>query len=82
MSLSLRYTYLFFIVILLGALLPAAGCLPESEAASANPNDAMMSANLTYYTEQLPPYNYMEDGTLQGISVDLLEAVTEKMGGR
>ncbi|HWQ47724.1 MAG TPA: cache domain-containing protein [Methanosarcina sp.] len=72
--------YLLFIAVLLGALLPTAGCLPESEAASADLNDTTMSGNLTYYTEQLPPYNYMENGTLKGISVDLLEAVTEKMG--
>jgi polar amino acid transport system substrate-binding protein len=39
-----------------------------------------MSANLTFYTEQLPPYNYMENGTLKGLSVDLLEEITEKMG--
>jgi polar amino acid transport system substrate-binding protein len=39
-----------------------------------------MSANLTFYTEQLPPYNYMENGTLKGLSVDLLEIITEKMG--
>jgi polar amino acid transport system substrate-binding protein len=26
-----------------------------------------------YITEQFPPFNYQEDGTLQGISVDLLE---------
>ena len=51
-----------------------------TEAASADLNDATMSADLTYYTEQLPPYNYMENGTLEGISVDLLEAITEKMG--
>lgn len=38
------------------------------------------AGDLTYYTEQLPPYNYQENGTLQGISVDLLEAVTERMG--
>jgi signal transduction histidine kinase/ABC-type amino acid transport substrate-binding protein len=36
--------------------------------------------NLTFYTEQLPPFNYQENGTLQGISVDLLEAATERMG--
>ncbi|WP_292371527.1 transporter substrate-binding domain-containing protein [Methanosarcina sp. UBA411] len=65
---------------MLGALLPTAGCLPESEAASTDKNDTTMSANLTYYTEQLPPYNYIENGTLQGISVELLEAITEKMG--
>lgn len=80
MSLSLRYTYLILITVLLGALLPTAGCLPESEAASTDQNDTTMSANLTYYTEQLPPYNYIENGTLQGISVELLEAITEKMG--
>ncbi|HIH73913.1 MAG TPA: transporter substrate-binding domain-containing protein, partial [Methanosarcina sp.] len=39
-----------------------------------------MSADLIFYTEQLPPYNYMENGTLEGLSVELLEAVTEKMG--
>ena len=80
MSLSLRYTYLILITVLLGVLLPTAGCLPESEAASTDQNDTTMSANLTYYTEQLPPYNYIENGTLQGISVELLEAITEKMG--
>ncbi len=37
-------------------------------------------AQLTFYTEQNPPFNYMENGTLQGIAVDLLEAITEKMG--
>ena len=36
--------------------------------------------DLTYITEQYPPYNYQEDGKLQGISVDLLEEIWEKMG--
>lgn len=36
--------------------------------------------DLTYITEQYPPYNYQEDGKLQGISVDLLEKVWERMG--
>jgi polar amino acid transport system substrate-binding protein len=38
------------------------------------------SVDLIYYTEQLPPYNYQENETLRGISIDLLEAITEKMG--
>lgn len=80
MSLSLRYMYLILITVMLGALLSATGCLEESEAASADMNNTMMLADLTYYTEQLPPYNYIENGTLEGISVDLLEVVTEKMG--
>ena len=80
MSLSAKYTYLILIAVLLGALSPAAGSISGYETASADTNDTMMSANLTFYTEQLPPYNYMENGTLKGVSVDLLEAVTEKMG--
>ena len=35
---------------------------------------------LTYITEQYPPYNYQNDGKQQGISVDLLEKVWQKMG--
>lgn len=80
MSQSVRYTCFILIAVFFGALSPAAGSLSESEAASTDMNDTMMSANLTYYTEQLPPYNYMDNGTLKGVSIDLLEAITEKMG--
>lgn len=41
---------------------------------------ATSAKDLTYITEQYPPYNYQEDGRLQGISVDLLEKVWERMG--
>jgi polar amino acid transport system substrate-binding protein len=76
MSLPLRYTYLLLIAVLLGALVLTAGCLSDRQP------DVSKSVSLTYYTEQLPPYNYEENGTLQGISVDLLEAVTEKLGSK
>jgi polar amino acid transport system substrate-binding protein len=36
--------------------------------------------NLTYITEQYPPYNFQEEGQLQGISVDLLEEMWKRMG--
>ena len=36
--------------------------------------------DLTYITEQYPPYTFQEDGKLQGISVDLLERIWQKMG--
>jgi ABC-type amino acid transport/signal transduction systems, periplasmic component/domain len=36
--------------------------------------------DLTFYTEQNPPFNYIENGTLVGIAVDLLEVSTEKAG--
>ena len=75
MSLTLRYRYVLLIAVMIGALLLTAGCLSEDEQA---PRDLA----LTYYTEQLPPYNYQENGTLKGISVDLLESVTEELGAK
>lgn len=80
MSQSVRYMCFILIAVFFGALSPAAGSTSGCDVASVDINDTVVSANLTYYTEQLPPYNYMENGTLKGISVDLLEAVTEKMG--
>jgi polar amino acid transport system substrate-binding protein len=35
--------------------------------------------DLVIMTEQSPPYNFKEDGKMQGISVDLLDAVFKKM---
>jgi len=42
-------------------------------------NELYSVKNLTYITEQFPPYNYQEGGKLQGISVDLLEKMWKKM---
>jgi len=43
--------------------------------------DKITSAkDLTYITEQYPPYSYQKDGKLEGISVDLLEKIWERMG--
>ncbi len=36
--------------------------------------------DLTYMTEQYPPYNYEENGKVTGISVDLLSAMLKEMG--
>jgi polar amino acid transport system substrate-binding protein len=43
-------------------------------------DQAVSAKDLTYITEQYPPYNYQEDGKLQGMSVDLLEKIWERMG--
>ncbi len=44
-------------------------------------SDQVISAkDLAYITEQYPPYNYLEDDKLQGISVDMLEKMWDKMG--
>ena len=80
MSLSLRNFSLFLIVALIGALITATGCISNPKDSSADLRSATTSVDLTYYTEQLPPYNYQDNGTLQGISIDLLETITEKMG--
>lgn len=82
MSSLLRNMYLFLSIALTGALIMTAGCLSEREVESADMNSTYELAGLTYYTEQLPPYNYQENGTVQGLSVDLLETVTEKMGNK
>jgi polar amino acid transport system substrate-binding protein len=43
-------------------------------------NQAVSAKDLTYITEQFPPYNYQEADKLKGISVDLLEKVWERLG--
>jgi len=58
----------FLIIIISVAVIP---CLASDEIISAK--------DLTYITEQYPPYNFQQDGKLQGISVDLLEKVWERM---
>ncbi|WP_147822449.1 substrate-binding periplasmic protein [Salidesulfovibrio onnuriiensis] len=45
-----------------------------SASMAAGPDD------LTYMTEQYPPFNYEEGGQLKGIAVDLLDAMLKKMG--
>ncbi len=78
MLLPIRYMYLIVFAALTGALVLSAGCLsgqPSGSVSAVSPGE-----RLTFYTEQLPPYNYQENGTLKGFSVDLLEAITTKMG--
>ncbi len=62
----------FFIVAFIVAML----VMEEAVAA----NQITSAKDLTYITEQYPPYNFQENGKLQGISVDLLEKVWERMG--
>jgi polar amino acid transport system substrate-binding protein len=45
-----------------------------------NSAPAVSAKDITYLTEQYPPYNFQKDGKLQGTSVDLLEMVWERMG--
>lgn len=54
------------------AMLLCLGMFTASHAAG--PDD------ITYMTEQYPPFNYEEGGQLKGISVDILDAMLKKMG--
>lgn len=77
MPLPRRPVVLCLLVLVIGALL-LSGCLTAPPAEKPPVTGSVSS--LTLYTEDVPPYNYVENGTLQGISVDLLEAITGKMG--
>ena len=59
----------FISVVVLTTLSP---CMASDQTATAK--------DLTYLTEQFPPLNFKEDGNLQGISVDLLDMVWQRMG--
>jgi polar amino acid transport system substrate-binding protein len=61
----------FFIVTFIVLMLTVEGVVATDQTISAR--------DLTYITEQYPPYNYQEDGKLQGISIDLLEKIWERM---
>jgi polar amino acid transport system substrate-binding protein len=63
----LGYIMIFFLVLVSMTALGAALQSPSAK-------------DLTYITEQFPPYNFIQDGRLQGISADLLGEVWDRMG--
>lgn len=73
---SRRYLYLILALILVGVFVPVALYVFNLGQSSLDPT------SLTYYTEQFPPYNYQENGTLKGIAVDLLGEITARIGKR
>ncbi|MDN7025103.1 transporter substrate-binding domain-containing protein [Methanoculleus sp. FWC-SCC1] len=77
MSPSKHHILLLCVLVLTGMLL-ASGCLSNQQATAAT--GTVSATDLTYYTEQNPPYNFEENGSLQGISIDLLELISAKMG--
>jgi polar amino acid transport system substrate-binding protein len=80
-----NHTAVYVILLLVGAILLACGCVTEQPGedvpATTVPATGTIES-LSFYTNEMPPYNYVENGTLKGISVDLLELVTEKLGAR
>ena len=78
MSSSPQSALVFLISVLIGSLILVSGCLSPMPAPGGPPPSPL--SNLTFYTEEMAPYNFVENGTLQGIAVDLLEIATERMG--
>jgi polar amino acid transport system substrate-binding protein len=64
-----------YILALIALIVPAVGVgqYPSS-------GDPAQIENLVYLTEQAPPFNFQDNGTIRGISVDLLERVLLRMG--
>lgn len=58
-----------FIFILAGVLI-LPGCFASEQSSVSN------GTNLTWYTEHLPPYNFIENGTLKGFTIDLLDEIS------
>jgi polar amino acid transport system substrate-binding protein len=71
---------LVLLTVCIGFFVMFSGCMTEKPASGAPVVGAMSSLKL--YTEENYPYNYQENGTLKGISIDLFEKITEKMGDR
>ena len=74
---SRRHIYYVLIIVLIVALSLASVYFLKVGQPPASPANTLM-----YYTEQFPPYNYQENGTLKGIAIDLLTEITERTGSK
>jgi ABC-type amino acid transport substrate-binding protein len=65
-----------------GIPLVAAGALALAILALPPASSAQAIDDLTLITEHYPPYNFERDGRLQGVAVDLILAIFEKLGAK
>ncbi len=80
MTQSGRYALIFFVLMVLAVFSVASVYfLNLGQPSTCTTSKSDLTA-LNYYTEQFPPYNYQENGTLKGLAVDLLDEITTKMG--
>lgn len=77
-----QFSVFIIATVITGTLLLASGCISKPGQLSTGPINTPDSVNLTYYTDQFPPYSYQENGTLKGVAIDLLGEITGKMGIR
>ncbi|HQK56118.1 MAG TPA: transporter substrate-binding domain-containing protein [Methanolinea sp.] len=81
----MRPTLLLMLLGLLAGAVFLAGCTaPQTAGPPVTPVATAPSAtapdDLVFLTEDYPPLNYVENGTIRGVSVDLLRGVLRKMG--
>ncbi len=77
-----RYALVFLVVIVSAVVLAASIYVSNPGRPSTGTIRRADLTALTYYTEQFPPYNYQENDTLKGSSVDLLGEITARLGAR
>jgi polar amino acid transport system substrate-binding protein len=70
-------TMLRLSILVLACLLVLPAC---SLTAETIPDEASSGDTLTAYTEQLPPYSYLDNGTLKGFTVDILGEISAMAG--
>jgi polar amino acid transport system substrate-binding protein len=79
----MKHNILLFLLVLAAAAILFSGCStpsqpPESAGGTVTIPPTGIS-DLKFVTEEYPPFNYVENGTLEGISVDLLAGVYGEM---
>lgn len=76
MSDKIRFMYLVLVTVCVGLTIVSNGCI----AVDVSSTDAQSGEELICYTEELPPYSYIENGTVKGFTVDLLEEMSARAG--
>ena len=79
----MKRNILLFLLVLATCAILFSGCTtpsqpPESAGGTLTASPAGMN-DLKFVTEDYPPFNYVENGTLEGISVDMLAGVYREM---
>jgi polar amino acid transport system substrate-binding protein len=78
MSHVLQPSYLLLAIMTAVLIVSIGGVLAEDTLSSVSP--VQQTQCLTFYTEQLPPYNYQENGSVKGFTIDILNEISAKSG--
>jgi polar amino acid transport system substrate-binding protein len=76
----MRPIIITIIVILLIAATGIPGCVSERPSAPAAVQTPSAQGSLVFLTEEYPPFNFLENGTPRGVSIELLKEITRRTG--